>query len=304
MSHVTVEEVTDERWINAVHVSNGTIELLAPTTVGPRIARFGFEGARNEFRVFPEPREEWPLVGGHRLWHGPEYAPRTHQPDLEPIDAEVIDDGVALRRGADKGTGIEKAITVRMGSGASVEITHELTNRGVWPVEFAPWGLSVLKPGGTAVIPLSPQAEEDSLLPDRSITFWPYTTPGDNRLAYGEERVLVAQETDSDGPLKIGTSAGDAWVAYVNDGHAFRKDVSVDPAGTYPDRGCGAEVYTDGEILELETLGPLRTVEPGEAVEHVETWTLAKGVPRGDRHLARRHLSRPADRQPPILTVG
>jgi len=279
MSQVTVERVTDGRWDDAVRVSNGTIELLAPTTIGPRIVRFGFTGDRNEFRLFDRQREDWPLIGGHRLWHSPEDESRTHVPDTDPVAAELLDDGVRLERSTNDETGIEKAITVRMAdSGASVEVTHELTNRGLWPIEFAPWALSVLKPGGTAVMPLTPQAPADSLLPDRSITYWPYTPPGDDRLAYGTDNVLVSQDSGCDGPLKVGTSAGDGWVAYVNDGHAFRKDFEYVPEGTYPDDDSGAEVYTSAEILELETVGPLRTVEPGETVTHVETWTLEDGV--------------------------
>jgi hypothetical protein len=33
---------------------------------------------------------------------------------------------------------------------------------------------------------------------------------------------------------------------------------------------------------EIETLGPLQTVEPGETVEHVESWRLYDDVPEPD----------------------
>ncbi|MEX2237023.1 MAG: hypothetical protein WEB00_05750 [Dehalococcoidia bacterium] len=38
------------------------------------------------------------------------------------------------------------------------------------------------------------------------------------------------------------------------------------------------EVFTKGEVLELETLGPLTVVEPGRVVEHVERWYLFEGL--------------------------
>ena len=279
MSQLTVERVSEDRFDESVRVSNGEIELVAPTSIGPRIVRFGFEGGHNVFRVFDHQREDWPLIGGHRLWHSPEDEDRTHQPDTDPVEATLLEDGFRLERPVNEETQIGKAITVRMTpAGTSVEVTHELTNSGLWPIEFAPWALSVLKPDGTAVMPLTPQAEADSLLPDRSITYWPYTPPGEDRLEYGTDNVYVHQDAECDGPLKIGTSAGDGWVAYVNDGQAFRKDFEYVPDATYPDSDSGAEVYTSSEILELETVGPLRTVEPGETVEHVETWTLAEGV--------------------------
>ena len=52
---------------------------------------------------------------------------------------------------------------------------------------------------------------------------------------------------------------------------------------TYADRGCNFELYTDANILEVETLGPLATLAPGEKTEHTEIWSLFSGVgPIGD----------------------
>jgi hypothetical protein len=50
----------------------------------------------------------------------------------------------------------------------------------------------------------------------------------------------------------------------------------------YPDFGCNCEVYTDKHSLELETLGPLRTLEPEMAAEHTEHWWLFKDIPSGN----------------------
>jgi len=48
----------------------------------------------------------------------------------------------------------------------------------------------------------------------------------------------------------------------------------------YPDLGSTVELFTNGDMLEVETLGPLITLEPGAAVTHTEIWTLAAGVPQ------------------------
>ncbi|MFB6201699.1 MAG: hypothetical protein ABEI98_06780 [Halorhabdus sp.] len=276
MNQVAIERVSSDRWGEIIEISNDIVTLHVPTTIGPRITHFGFAGDRNEFRVFADQRDEWPLLGGHRLWHAPEDDPRTYTPDTEPVEVTRLDDGVEVVGPTREETAIQKAIAVRAGNGATVDVTHKLTNRGLWPIEFAPWALSVCKPGGTGVLPMAPQAAEDTLLPDRSLTFWPYTTPADDRIHYDDEQMYLTQDDDCDGPLKVGTTGGDGWAAYVNDGHAFRKDYAFDPDGTYPDMGCSAEAYTGSEILELETLAPLRTVEPGETATYVETWTLAE----------------------------
>ena len=40
--------------------------------------------------------------------------------------------------------------------------------------------------------------------------------------------------------------------------------------------GCNFETFAKGAFQELETLGPLTTLEPGQSVSHTEHWHLAK----------------------------
>lgn len=61
MSKVIIEEIEFRGWKNCVHMSNGIIELIATTEVGPRIISFGFIGGPNEFAVFDE---QAGMVGG------------------------------------------------------------------------------------------------------------------------------------------------------------------------------------------------------------------------------------------------
>jgi hypothetical protein len=50
------------------------------------------------------------------------------------------------------------------------------------------------------------------------------------------------------------------------------------PGAAYPDLGCSTEVFTNAQMLELETLGPLVRLPPDGAVEHVEQWHLFRTV--------------------------
>jgi len=43
---------------------------------------------------------------------------------------------------------------------------------------------------------------------------------------------------------------------------------------------ANVQIYTDSDILELETLAPLVTLEPGEDIEHVEEWYLYDHIPQ------------------------
>jgi hypothetical protein len=50
-----------------------------------------------------------------------------------------------------------------------------------------------------------------------------------------------------------------------------RFDASTDPK-RYPDGGCNVESYCNDQFIELETLGPLTKLEPGDSIFHMETW--------------------------------
>lgn len=42
----------------------------------------------------------------------------------------------------------------------------------------------------------------------------------------------------------------------------------------YPDFNVSVEIYTNNLFLELETLGPLKRVAPGEVNTHTELWSV------------------------------
>ena len=42
--------------------------------------------------------------------------------------------------------------------------------------------------------------------------------------------------------------------------------------------GCSFETFTNNEFLEIETLGPMTKLLPGETVEHTEHWALFRDV--------------------------
>lgn len=279
MCAVSITEINDPQWGNCVQLTNGTVRARIATEVGPRVLHFGFEDGANEFRTYPEERDVFPLYGGHRLWHAPEKQSRTHVPDDSPIEYEIQNGSVSVTRDTDPGSSLRRELELQLSpSQPSMTVIHRIYNEGAWPVEFAPWGLTVLKAGGTAVLPFDRQAPADSVQPDRSVQFWPYTNPGDDRLRFNRRMITVQQGDNADEPLKIGTTTSKEWAAYVRDGRAFRKEMAIDPNGMYPDGGCAVEVYTRPGFLELETLGPLETVEPDGYVTHTEEWTLLDDV--------------------------
>jgi hypothetical protein len=70
----------------------------------------------------------------------------------------------------------------------------------------------------------------------------------------------------------------EGWIAYLVDGYLFVKHFHRVEDAQYPDNNVNCEIYTDERILELETLGPLTDLKPGQSIQHEEQWSLFKDV--------------------------
>ena len=267
-------------WPNCVRLANGKVELVATTDVGPRIIHLSSRGGENLMAVFEEQSgltggDEWRLYGGHRLWHSPEAKPRTYYPDNAPVQA--LQEGQTLRLipPLETTTGIQKELAITLiDDDAHVEVRHLLENTGAWPVELAPWALTVLTAGGMAILPQSEWGTPDNLLANRTLVLWPYTDLRDPRVTWGSRYILLRQDPEREPPFKVGLNATEGWAAYVRGQKLLVKCFEYDLDALYPDNGCSVESYTNGRMLELETLGPLVLLEPGDIVEHVEHWFL------------------------------
>jgi hypothetical protein len=282
---VTVEKISYGGWPNCYRLSNGQVELIATTDVGPRVIRFGFIGEDNEFKEYGDQLgkvggDQWRIYGGHRLWHAPEAKPRTYWPDNVPVNATVRDDGIELVQVTEGSTGIQKVIEITLDDGSNrVAVVHRLRNNGIWPVELAAWTLTVMETGGTVIIPQPAyKSHEEALLPVRSMALWGYTNMKDARYTWGSKYILLRQDSKAKEPTKIGVGVTEGWAAYHRGTHLFLKRFVYDEGGRYPDFGSSVETFTNSEMIELETLGPLTALQSGEEVEHTEEWYLFKGV--------------------------
>jgi len=281
-----MEKVNYKGWPSCYRLSNGVVDLVFTADVGPRIIRFGFVGEDNEFKEFSEllglvGGDEWRIYGGHRLWHAPETFPRTYYPDNEPVKVEQHAAFVRVIQPVEPTTGIEKEMDLWLSPDAAhVTVTHRLRNRNLWAVELAPWALSVMAQGGTAILPLPPRGSHtENLAPTSTLTLWAYTDMPDPRWTWGTRYVLLRQDPGGQTPQKVGAMVPEGWAAYAREGHLFVKTFAYVPGEPYPDLGCSAEVFTNADFLEVESLGPFANLLPGAAAEHVEHWFLFRDVP-------------------------
>ncbi|MGA3031338.1 MAG: hypothetical protein ABSE58_11510 [Candidatus Limnocylindrales bacterium] len=277
-----METVNYGGWPNCIRLYNGEIELVATTDVGPRVIRLGFIGGQNLFKTYPESLgrvgdPEWQIYGGHRLWHAPEVSTRTYSPDNSPVE-HSWDGATLLLRNSDEPNGIDKEIRLTISPTLPrVEVAHRLINRNPWPVELAPWALSVMAPGGRAIFPQEEfRPHPDVLVPARPLVLWYFADMSDPRWTWGRRYIQLRQDSTATTKQKAGLLNKKGWAAYLLGGEAFVVRYAYDPDATYTDMGCNTETYTDPKMLEVETLGPLTRLEPGEGVDHLESWLLAK----------------------------
>lgn len=277
-----IERVEYAGWPNCYRLTDGRLEVIATSDVGPRLIHFSLVGEENVFGGLSEQYgltggDEWRLYGGHRFWHAPEAMPRSYYPDNEPVSVQTEGDTLVLRPPLEKTTGIQKILRVSLVDG-HVEVAHTLRNEGLWTIQLAPWALSVMALNGVAIIPQPQAPDPTALLPNRTIMLWPYTDMADPRWHWGTRFVTLRQDPNAAGPTKFGISATDGWAAYWLDGRVFLKRFDILEGAEYPDNGCTVESYTNERFLELETLGPLVWLEPGAETTHVERWYLFSGV--------------------------
>lgn len=253
------------------------------TEAGPRIVRLIPQAlgrnllAETPDDALPSPHGSYRLWGGHRLWHAPETAARTYVPDDGNL--RVVHSGSEVTLTRDEPiTGVRTELGITMSrEGAKVRLAHRLTNIGLWPVELAAWAITQLRLGGTAVLPTTGAADAEGLLPDRLIALWPYSRWDDPRFRPGEAAIEIVTQPIAR-PFKLGYLNRAGRLAYHYEGVTFTKRWTPQPGRPHVDFGCNAEVYTNDRHLELETLGPLVRLAPGEAVEHVEAWEVEAGT--------------------------
>jgi hypothetical protein len=282
---VRVEKTEYKGWKNCYRITNGEIEAIVTGDVGPRIIRFAFLGGQNLFKEFSDQlgksgEEKFQLRGGHRAWKAPEDPLATWAPDNVPVEIQVNAIGLIAREPVEPLTKLQKEIEVRMAeSGAWMTVINRITNRGLFPLKFSAWALTMMAPGGVAVSGFPPRGKHPiNLEATNPLVMWAYTNLADPRWKFTKKYLTLRQDPNNANAQKLGTFNPDTWAVYLLNGEVFLKRTKAEPGKTYPDFGCSFETFTNNEFLEIETLGPMTEVPPGQTVEHAEHWALFRDV--------------------------
>ncbi len=262
---------------------NQFFRLECLTEGGPRIVRLipAWTG-ENLFAEVPDitvPSKtgSFHLHGGHRLLHAPESATYSYLPDDTGLTVKQYEDGFRLQGPIDPFTHIRKTISIQLSaSHPFVVVKHVLENHGWSSVRLSPWAVTLMRPGGTAILPQqSGVLDSEDVLPNRRFALWPYSRWDDPRLKLGDDFILVNSAPNPQ-PFKVGYFNPHGWLGYFYDDTLFVKRYGVRRNEDYPDYGSNAEVYTNHRFTEIGSLGPLVELQSKKELVHTETWEAYK----------------------------
>jgi hypothetical protein len=290
-----IEKVEYRGWKNNLRIANATAELIVTLDVGPRVLAYRKPGGFNVLKNYDEMmggtgEKAWQIRGGLRFWLAPEDLTRTYFPDNRPVAHTQLGDLAArFTPPPEEPYGIQKVMEIRLEeAGTRVHVRLKVTNVGQTPTTLAPWGPTVMAPGGMEIIPIPPHANHPGdpknakhpgdFGPNQSLVLWPYFDFTDDRWTFGSRYIFLRQDPKK-GPTKIGLAHPVPWVAYLNQGTLFVKRFRHVEWAKYPDLGTSYQTFTNEDMLEMETVGALCTLIPGQSAELAETWELFTDVP-------------------------
>lgn len=271
-------------WPRSITISNGRVEAVAVPAVG-RVMQFRFAGQSGPFwedpalrGKEPDPKSsDWGNFGGDKTWPSPQsdwpkHTPRSWPPppafDSMPVEASIRRDTVVLTSPVDPYYGIRTERVIALEHNAPVmTITTTYEKVSGEPIQAGVWIITQLAEPVGVFCPIPPRSQFPAGYDRQSGD----DLPANLKLEHG----LLSLTRDAKKSTKVGTDS--SRLLWVGTTQMLLIDSPRLDKGEYPDHGSSAEVYTNPDpkaYVELEMLGPLQTLKPGDTLRQVNTYTL------------------------------
>lgn len=295
---VTVHRITYRGWNDSYTLDAGRFTLVVVPDIGGRIMEYAvdrrsviWENPSEVGRTYPI-TSAWHNYGGYKAWVAPQHLwDGNADPFLDygKASAEILSrpDGIPMLRitsAPSLKTGLVLTKEISMDESGEVLLVQKMHNISSERITRSIWDVTQV----------------------RTPCFVVYPVKHDSRFRNGASYLMEESKrspqfrvvdgfciTEYMGELgKVGSDSDGPWMIWFKDKLAYVKffDPMVKRA-EYPDEGCSAEVFTSDKklaYLEMEILGPMVTLKPGESTELVERWRLfelTQSVTNDDRVL-------------------
>jgi hypothetical protein len=280
---VTVERLCYHCWPDCYLISNGLVEAAIVPAIGRvmQLRQAGeaegpfWENRALDGQLHDGGSSDWINFGGDKCWPAPQAAwglcqgrdwPPPEAFDARPAEAAACERGVVLTSPIDPGFGIQVVRHVELDAERPImRIGTEYRKLVGGAVRVGIWTVTQLREPKQVCILLAARSKFPAGY-QRLLAAEPAGLKIDGRLLsfarHARQRV------------KVGTDGSS--LAWVGRNCVVRIDAEAG-TGEYPDGGCVTEVYTNPNPLkyvELETLGPLTTMNAGDRIEQTTVYTV------------------------------
>lgn len=278
LAAVSMTKTNYHGWADSYVIGNGKVEAVVVPAIG-RVMQFRFAGESEgpfwenralDGKAADAKAKDWINFGGDKTWPAPQadwpkVTPRGWPPpvafDSMPVEAIVEGEKLRLKSPVDPHYGIrtERLISfVPNGWEMTIVTTYFKVEGG--PKKVAVWIITQLGEPERVCIPNAGKWNKQS---------------DDLPLDFKEGRNIYLKRHPSKS-TKIGTQASS--MNWRNDRWVFQVTSPRIEGAEYPDNDSSAEVYTNPDPLkyvELETLGPMKTLKIGDTLSQTNSYWLA-----------------------------
>jgi hypothetical protein len=270
--------------VDAVEILTPEIRLVAITAFGPRIAFLGKPGGANLLYWAPEKhlRGEWNLRGGHRVWitrPGADEAEETYGADNGACAVELSPDGVTITGALDPVQKLRRGFSVRVLAAGRLQLDNFVRNESDMLWSGGLWGLTCTVPGKQTSY-IAPLGDGSS---------WDYATivafrtwgGGHGGVGFADSQfettkdAFVVRPAGRENKRMLKADAGLIAMHDPERGVLFAIKTEYQAAAHYP-LGTNLAFYVGPEnfMVEMETMGPVVTLKPGQISTHTERLAL------------------------------
>ena len=288
-SQVSVKKIDYEGWKDCWEVRNPVVRLVVVPQIGGRIMEYSLRGENALWQNKDElgkvtgddAGKVWRNYGGYKAWNAPESRWLQANPDCTydslPAQVAPLPDGHGLRVISTPIPHLGYQFTrdiILADTTSRVRLIEKMRNISDHEISWSIWDVTQVKVPCWIAFPLS----NNSAFP-----------LGCNILTPKGGQLKQMARHNNIGVLKYDnmtenwtTDAMAGWMAYIRGQLAYTKHWATRRVGTkYPDGGSDAAFYTCskaqfGGYAEMEVMGPIVTLKPGEQTDLIEDWFLSR----------------------------